>query len=284
MLRVINNVAEYSKLIDQLADDSIGFVPTMGNLHQGHLKLLEASLKENNTSVISIFVNPTQFGQGEDFEHYPRTKESDISKVESLFNQFTDKNLVIFIPESPQEIYNDTIESNYLELELHKELEGALRPTHFQGVEQVVEILFKIINPRRAYFGKKDYQQYKLIELLVNRLRLNITIVGIDIVREKSGLAMSSRNQYLNAQQLEQAAIISKELRNLKNNFEEGKDLIALESQIQKILINNKNFNYIEARNAKDLSKEFSNNDHIVILANYKMENINLLDNIELNK
>jgi pantoate--beta-alanine ligase len=185
---------------------TIGLVPTMGALHAGHLSLIKACSAENNITVVSIFVNPAQFNDPLDFERYPRDFENDIA---ILRDQKCD---LVFAP-SNKEIYPEPDKRIFQFGILDKEMEGKYRPGHFNGVAQVVSRLFEIINPDRAYFGQKDFQQLVIIKELVRQLKSNIEIVSCPIIRESDGLAMSSRNQLLNEKQRSAARKINQSLR-----------------------------------------------------------------------
>lgn len=185
-------------------NSTIGFVPTMGALHAGHISLVEKSVQENDITIVSIFVNPTQFNNTEDLLHYPRTVSEDIAMLESTACS------LVFIPEY-EEIYpeGDTISESYDFGDLESVMEGVFRPGHFNGVAIVVRRLFEITQPHRAYFGLKDFQQLAIIKALVAQLSLPIQIISCDIVREADGLAMSSRNVRLLPEERKQAAKIS---------------------------------------------------------------------------
>lgn len=172
------------------AGRTIGFVPTMGALHQGHLSLIEQALIHCNEVIVSIFVNPTQFNDKSDLKNYPRMPESDIAMLEHAGAGF------VFIP-SEQEIYPEPDNRVFDFGHLDKVMEGAHRPGHFNGVAQVVSRLFELVSPHKAFFGQKDFQQLAIIKQLVRMLNLNVEIIGCPIVREKDGLAMSSRNLLL---------------------------------------------------------------------------------------
>jgi pantoate--beta-alanine ligase len=169
---------------------TVGLVPTMGAIHRGHLFLMEHSLRENNCTVVSIFVNPTQFNNPEDLEKYPRTLDRDIQMIETLSDQ-----IVVFAP-SVQEIYQGNTVAQSFDFDgLENEMEGAQRPGHFDGVGTVVKKLFELVQPDRAYFGEKDFQQLQVIRKMVEKEKLPIQISGVPILREENGLAMSSRNE-----------------------------------------------------------------------------------------
>ena len=181
----------------------IGFAPTMGALHPGHISLYEAARKENDLVISSIFVNPTQFNNASDLEKYPRTIEKDIEILEK--SAFVD---AVYIPEVT-DIYPEGLKSKEYNFDgLENEMEGKFRPGHFNGVGTVVEELFRQVKPDNAYFGDKDYQQLAIIKKLVEKLNLAIKIHGVPIYREKNGLAMSSRNKRLDHEQCEAAKVI----------------------------------------------------------------------------
>lgn len=187
-------------------DRSIGFVPTMGALHEGHAALVRRSVAENDVCVVSIFVNPTQFNDKDDLKHYPRTPEADIRLLREI-----DDRILLFTP-SVEEIYPEPDRRQFDFGMLDKVMEGAFRAGHFNGVAQVVSRFFAIVRPHRAYFGEKDYQQLAIIREMVRQLRLSVEIVGVPIVREEGGLAMSSRNQRLTAEERVHAAEIYRQL------------------------------------------------------------------------
>ena len=181
----------------------VGFAPTMGALHDGHISLYEAARKENDLVISSIFVNPTQFNNASDLEKYPRTIEKDIEILEKF--AFVD---AVYIPEV-SDIYPEGLKSREYDFDgLENEMEGKFRPGHFNGVGTVVEELFRQVKPDNAYFGDKDYQQLAIIKKLVEKLNLPIKIHGVPIYREKNGLAMSSRNKRLDHEQCEAAKVI----------------------------------------------------------------------------
>ncbi|MCG8540106.1 MAG: pantoate--beta-alanine ligase [Clostridia bacterium] len=195
---------------------SVGFVPTMGYLHGGHLSLIKKAKEENDLVIVSIFVNPTQFGPGEDFESYPRDLKKDSSLAQSMGAD------IVFSP-SIEEMYPLGC-STYVEIEgdITKKLCGASRSGHFKGVATVVTKLFNIVMPNRAYFGQKDAQQVAVIKRMVKDLHLDVEIVPCPIVREGDGLAMSSRNTYLNEEERRAGTILSKALFEAKERIEEG--------------------------------------------------------------
>lgn len=191
---IFNNKAALIEHLKPLLkqNKTIGFVPTMGALHEGHLSLIKKSISENDTTVMSIFVNPTQFNNKEDLEKYPRTLESDVKKIKE-----TSSKVIIYAP-TVNDIYNEKTESEHFEYDgLENQMEGEHRPGHFDGVGTIIKKLFTIISPDKAYFGEKDFQQLQIVKKLVEKEKLNTEIIGCPIFREDSGLAMSSRNERL---------------------------------------------------------------------------------------
>jgi len=190
---------ELSETLDQYAQAGLetGLVATMGALHKGHRSLLDRSLSENQRTVCSIFVNPTQFNDPRDLENYPRPVADDIRFLDEAGTD------LLFMP-SVSEFYGNELEAHQWHIDLQgldRVLEGASRPGHFQGITQVVNKLFTLVSPRRAYFGQKDYQQFIVISRLVEKLNFNIELVRCPVIREKDGLAMSSRNVHLNTEE-----------------------------------------------------------------------------------
>ena len=187
---VVNRVAELNAALANHAKEGVGFVPTMGALHAGHRSLVERARRENETVVVSVFVNPTQFNDKNDLKNYPRTPEADCAILEAAGAD------IVFMP-TVEDIYPepDTREFDFGLID--KVMEGATRPGHFNGVAQVVSRLFSIVNPQRAYFGEKDFQQIAVIKAMVEQLAIDIDIVECPIVRGEDGLALSSRNELL---------------------------------------------------------------------------------------
>ena len=199
-MKVIEKIDEMKQLRQQLAEP-VGFVPTMGYLHQGHLALVKRARTENSQIVVSIFVNPAQFGPREDFKSYPRDPQRDLTKLEK---EGTD---IVFMP-SADEMYPAQFNSWVEVKKVTERLEGATRSGHFRGVTTVVAKLFSIIQPAKAYLGQKDAQQTIVIRKMVADLNMNLDIVTVPTVREPDGLAMSSRNTYLNPQQRQAAVVL----------------------------------------------------------------------------
>lgn len=256
---------------------SIGLVPTMGNLHQGHMDLLERSIQENDISVISIFINPTQFSKNEDFDSYPKTFKKDLELILYLQKKYN-KEVLIFYPEDKYEVYEDDQLLNVKRFE--NELEGEVRPTHFKGVITVVKHLFDIVRPSRAYFGKKDYQQIIVIKDMVENNKLSVEIVPCAITRSIEGLALSSRNNYLTNKELEEALILRNTL--MKASQILMKDGFTQTSSFLQEMLNSRNFNYLEMRSMNTFHKASQDDKKIVILGNYQIKQTRLLDNIEV--
>ncbi|HTM92695.1 MAG TPA: pantoate--beta-alanine ligase [Flavisolibacter sp.] len=257
----------------------IGFVPTMGALHNGHLYLIDTCKNSNDITVCSIFVNPAQFNNSDDFKNYPVTISKDI---EQLIGHQCD---VLFLP-SVEEMYPaDFVKKEYALGEIENRLEGYYRPGHFQGVCQAVDRLLQIVQPDNLYMGQKDYQQCMVIRKLLEitgqeeTTRLNI----VPTVREADGLAMSSRNLRLDAEQRKLAASIFKELNFIKEHFQDH-SLDELKKNASEHLTR-KGFkvDYVEIANAEDLSPASSTSGKLVALAAATTGNVRLIDNIVLN-
>lgn len=207
VMKTVNKLADLQNEISQVKarGGKVGFVPTMGALHAGHLHLVERCKAENDFCVVSVFVNPTQFNNPEDLEKYPRTPEKDCELLESAGCD------LVFLPEV-SEMYPEPDTRVFDFGTLDKVMEGKMRPGHFNGVAQVVSKLFDMVTPEVAYFGEKDFQQVAIIRAMVEHLNYPVRIIQVPIVREESGLALSSRNMRLSAQQKEEAVSISKTL------------------------------------------------------------------------
>ena len=213
-MRAVETIAEMRAWRRQIGD-SVGFVPTMGFLHEGHLSLVRKARVENSRVVVSIFVNPTQFGPREDLTRYPRDPERDLALLEK---EGTD---LVFMPEA-DEVYPEGFNS-WVDVEkVTEQLEGAQRPGHFRGVATVVAKLFNIVEPTIAYFGQKDAQQAAVIKKMVADLNMNLEIVVLPTIREADGLAMSSRNTYLNSEERQAAAVLYRALCRAQQLWEQG--------------------------------------------------------------
>lgn len=259
---------------------SIGFVPTMGALHAGHLSLLQQSLAENNITILSIFVNPTQFNNPEDLKKYPRTLEKDILLVEKL-----NKNILIYAP-SVADIYEgNTISSAFDYDGLEHQMEGKHRPGHFDGVGTIVKKLFEITQPTNAYFGEKDFQQLQIVKKLVAKHNIPVNIIGCPIFREANGLAMSSRNERLSNTAREEAKIIYQTLLQAKKRFEKNSATKVIEFVENEFKKHPKfTLEYFDIANENTLlsckrkAKQANYRGFIAVF----IENIRLIDNISL--
>ncbi|OQY02832.1 MAG: pantoate--beta-alanine ligase [Bacteroidetes bacterium 4572_117] len=284
-MNIFNTIKHLQEHIEnrKIEKKKIGFVPTMGALHNGHLSLVSAAGKENDIVVVSIFVNPTQFNKQDDLKNYPRNISSDIKILE---NSTCD---IVFIPEE-NEIYPDTgsMAKKYNFGKIVEIMEGKHRPGHFDGVATVVGRLFNIVKPNNAYFGQKDFQQLALIKELVNRhlTDLRINIHGCPIVREKDGLAMSSRNVRLNVDERKSAALISKTLFEAKKHFARYpvkilKEKITTEINADK----NLKLEYIEivTDTGLDEIKQWDVKQKMVACIAVQVGNVRLIDNVYIN-
>lgn len=227
-MQIFKEIAPLRAYLDnrRAASHSVGFVPTMGALHEGHLSLIRAAKKENSLTVCSIYVNPTQFGNPEDLAKYPRTLVSDL---ELLRKEMCD---VAFCPET-DEMYGHTPPLMISFPGLDNVLEGEFRPGHFNGVAQVVAKLFHIVEPDRAYFGQKDFQQVMVVSRLVEALKFNVKIVPMPIVRESDGLAMSSRNQRLSTAERKQAVVIHESLLYARKRILDGESVPVIVEEVR---------------------------------------------------
>ncbi|MDX8385905.1 MAG: pantoate--beta-alanine ligase [Gallionella sp.] len=257
------------------SETSIAFVPTMGNLHDGHLDLVRMAREQGSCVVVSIFVNPLQFGPSEDFDHYPRTLDADCEKLRGLAD-------VVFAP-SVNEMY-PLKQTVFVEPPpIANELDGASRPGHFRGMATVVLKLLNIVQPHTAVFGKKDYQQLHIIQSMVAQLNLPVRIIGGETVRAVDGLALSSRNQYLNADERAEAAFLYQSLQGMRQEIIQGEgDFERLQQRAVKALTERGwKLDYVAIRNQSDLMMATSAQRDLVILAAAKLGDTRLIDNVE---
>ncbi|ADI34116.1 pantoate--beta-alanine ligase [Helicobacter pylori v225d] len=271
-LETIATLREYRKSLKE----SVGFVPTMGALHKGHQSLIERSLKENSHTIVSVFVNPTQFGANEDFNAYPRPLEKDLALCEGLGVS------AVFVPKT-SEMYPYETEQRlklYAPTFLSGSLEGAMREGHFDGVVQVVLRLFHLVNPTRAYFGKKDAQQLLIIQHLVKDLLLDIEIAPCEIVRDSDNLALSSRNVYLNATQRKQALAIPKALENIKQAIDKGEKACEKLKKLGLGILETLEVDYLEFCNHKLEPLKTIEPANTLVLVAARVGKTRLLDNL----
>ncbi|WP_396158163.1 pantoate--beta-alanine ligase [Flavobacterium sp.] len=258
----------------------IGFVPTMGALHMGHLSLLEESLSENEITVLSIFVNPTQFNNADDLNKYPRTLEKDVELVNKL-----NKNIFIYAP-SVSDIYEgNTVSASFDYDGLEHQMEGKHRPGHFDGVGTIVKKLFEIVKPTNAYFGEKDFQQLQIVRKLVSKHKIPVNVIPCKIYRETSGLAMSSRNERLSEKARNESKLIHKILLEAKDKFR-----LKSAKKVSQFVVSefnkHKNFTleYFEIAEEETLltcKRKIKNKNYRGFIAVF-IENIRLIDNISL--
>jgi pantoate--beta-alanine ligase len=254
---------------------SIGLVPTMGALHTGHIELIKASKAENDLTVCSIYVNPTQFNNASDLEKYPRTLGRD---EELLKDAGCD---VIFAPTNAA-MYAQTSELKFDFGMLDKILEGKFRPGHFSGVALVVSKLFNIVQPNRAYFGQKDFQQLRVITQLANELLFDLEIKSVPIVREADGLAMSSRNQRLHLQERKNALVLYESLQLAKQLLKDGKSVTEAKQAVQKKCdaVPNVKLEYIELAQVENLLPTENVTDKTILLIAAFVGEVRLIDNL----
>jgi len=279
IMDIFRTKAELQNKITQLKENncSIGFVPTMGALHEGHISLVRCCNKENDITVVSIFVNPAQFNEREDYEKYPRDVQKDIDWLKEFDCD------IVFNP-SETEMYPEPDNRTFDFGDLDKILEGYYRPGHFNGVAKVVSKLFDYVRPHKAYFGEKDFQQLAVIRQLTQKEDMNIEVVGCSIVREEDGLAMSSRNKRLNSEERKNAAEISKVL--FKSR--EKKDEMNVEGiknwvkdQLNKnVYINVEYFDIVNENDLKPVQSWTESKDIRGVIAAW-VGNIRLIDNIK---
>lgn len=262
---------------------TVGLVPTMGALHAGHKSLIDKSVAKCDKTVVSVFVNPIQFCPGEDLDKYPRTIEAD----EKLC---TDSGVDIVFAPSPKEMYGEgTIMSNdFLTYVIPpffytNKLCGKSRVGHFDGVCTVVNKLFNIVQPDFAFFGEKDRQQLIILKKMVHDLNIPVEIIPCPIVREESGLALSSRNKYLSENGKKEALVLSKILNNIKTCYNKGiKDVKALTETAYSFINDNHSLEYLEFRDKDNLEEKEIADDNTIVFIALRVENVRLIDNIEL--
>ncbi len=281
-MQVVSTKVELDQLRSALPKDkSVGLVPTMGALHQGHLSLVERALKENNFVFVSIFVNPTQFGDKEDLEKYPKTLAADIALLEKK-----SKSILIFAP-TVAEMYPNKVHAKHYDFGvLENTMEGAHRKGHFDGVATIVEALFTAVKPNNAYFGEKDYQQLLIIKRMVAQEKLPVRVIGCPIVREKNGLALSSRNERLPKRLRKEAGFIFDTLLEAKTKF--GTNSANYVTQwVRNKFASNSDFDleYVEIADDKTLvpvKRKSKNKKYRIFVAVYAAK-VRLIDNLALN-
>jgi pantoate--beta-alanine ligase len=275
-MKVIEMIADMRKIRPRLAE-SVGFVPTMGYLHEGHMSLVKQAREQNEYVVVSIFVNPTQFGPKEDFKNYPRDTKRDLELLKPL----TD---IVFMP-STLEMYPENYDTWVMPGDITERLEGVARPGHFRGVTTIVAKLFNIVQPTRAYFGQKDAQQVAVIKKMVTDLNMNLEIVACPTVRETDGLAMSSRNIYLNEKQRRAATVLFKALTLAAELWSQGeKEAGTLRHRMAELIEEEKlaEINYISIAHPETLKEMHHIKTPALVSLAVKFGKTRLIDNIVL--
>jgi len=280
---VYHKQSEINEVLNKVRrrNQSIGLVPTMGALHSGHLSLVEKAIDENSITIVSIFVNPTQFNNANDLKKYPRTLSNDVTLLKQVSTE-----LLIYAPD-PSDLYGQTIQSKKYQFgALAKTMEGAFRDGHFDGVGTVLNLLFRAIKPNKAYFGQKDFQQLQIVKRLVVIEKLPVTIVGCPIVREVNGLAKSSRNKRLTETQKEAAALLSLCLKEARNQFN-SLSISEIKRNVNERFKNNKDLTleYFEIANEETLQPakyKRKSNTYRAFIAAFAGK-VRLIDNMALN-
>lgn len=274
-MEVISSVADLRQRLSK--ESSVSFVPTMGNLHDGHLDLVRIAHQHARCVVVSIFVNPLQFGANEDFGKYPRTLQADCDKLKA------NGVAVVFAP-TEADLYPQPQLVTVEPPAIAQELCGAFRPGHFRGVATVVLKLLNIVQPQVAVFGKKDYQQLHVVRQMVEQLNVNVTIVGAETMRAVDGLALSSRNQYLSPVERTEATFLYLMLMEIRQELKNGaKNLAQLEEKAANELVSHGwQVDYVAVRSQKTLLPSVSGEKELVVLAAAKLGKTRLIDNIEV--
>ena len=272
-MQIFTTEKDLKLFLDSLRNNNIALVPTMGGLHEGHLSLVDKAKSLAQIVVVSIFVNPTQFARGEDFDDYPNTFDSDKLLLESK------KVDALFLP-SKDEIYPHGTESDYKVGDIGQILCGAFRPTHFNGVAQVVRRFFEIVNPNYAVFGEKDFQQLLIIKSLVKNLNFKIKIESIPTQREEDGLAMSTRNQYLSDLEREKAPHFYSVLIDTRDALLDGKSIYDAREDALNTLSKSFEVEYLEVLDANNLTQIETKTTEIIIISAIRFGGTRLIDNL----
>ena len=274
-MRAYSSHKDIIKLVNKV--DSVGLVPTMGSLHEGHLSLIRRALSENEKVIVSIYVNPLQFNNSDDLIKYPRDIKNDLQKLEA----FSD--ILTYVPNDDEIYEKDEKKKKYNFGQFTEIMEGKMRPGHFNGVATVVEKLLRMFNPTNAYFGEKDFQQLILIKSLVREQKLKVNIIGCKTIREDDGLAMSSRNKLLNNTERESASHIIKLLKKARqlyksSTIEETKRNILKDA----LMIENLNLEYFEILDTSQLSGFLEQEKEVRAFIACKVGKIRLIDNLTI--
>ena len=283
-MRIFKNKADLIAYVDVLKfeNKTLGFVPTMGALHQGHASLIKKGLQQNDVVVVSVFVNPTQFDNHDDLIKYPRTLDADVK----LLKQISEDNIIVYAP-SVEDIYGKDVESVSFSYDgLEHEMEGKFRTGHFDGVGTIVKRLFEIVRPEKAYFGEKDFQQLMIIKKLVEKHQIPVQVIGCKIHRANDGLAMSSRNTRLKPEYRKAAPFIYKTLKTAKEKFgTKSANTVTewVENQFAKHdVLDLEYFIIADVETLKTVKRKSNNKTYRAFIAVYA-DDIRLIDNIALN-
>ena len=274
-MQVVHTVEEIKQKRLEFSQRKIGFVPTMGALHEGHLALVKKCKSESELSIVSIFVNPTQFNDNKDLEKYPNTIEADLKSLEQMDVD------IVFIPNF-EDLYQNEQKLAVNIAEIEQKMEGSKRPGHFDGVIRVLSIFFNLIKPKHAYFGEKDYQQVLVVQQLINQHFPTISLIKCPTIRERNGLAKSSRNKLLSESAFNRAGEIYSTLKWIKENITAQSINSILDDGMRK-LSERFEVEYLELRNENNLEETSNSLENSRLFVAVQIESIRLIDNIALN-
>ena len=274
-MQVVHTVEEIKQKRLEFSQRKIGFVPTMGALHEGHLALVKKCKSESELSIVSIFVNPTQFNDNKDLEKYPNTIEVDLKSLEQMDVD------IVFIPKF-EDLYQNEQKLAVNIAEIEQKMEGSKRPGHFDGVIRVLSIFFNLIKPKYAYFGEKDYQQVLVVQQLINQHFPTISLIKCPTIREHNGLAKSSRNKLLSESAFNRSGEIYSTLKWIKENITAQSINSILDDGIRK-LSERFEVEYLELRNENNLEETSNSLENSRLFVAVQIESIRLIDNIALN-
>ena len=274
-MQVVHTVEEIKQKRIEFSQRKIGFVPTMGALHEGHLALVKKCKSESELSIVSIFVNPTQFNDNKDLEKYPNTIEADLKSLEQMDVD------IVFIPNF-EDLYQNEQKLTVNIAEIEQKMEGSKRPGHFDGVIRVLSIFFNLIKPKYAYFGEKDYQQVLVVQQLINQHFPTISLIKCPTIREHNGLAKSSRNKLLSESAFNRSGEIYSTLKWIKENITAQSINSILDDGMRK-LSERFEVEYLELRNENNLEETSNSLENSRLFVAVQIESIRLIDNIALN-
>ena len=274
-MQVVHTVEEIKQKRLEFSQRKIGFVPTMGALHEGHLALVKKCKSESELSIVSIFVNPTQFNDNKDLEKYPNTIEADLKSLEQMDVD------IVFIPKF-EDLYQNEQKLAVNIAEIEQKMEGSKRPGHFDGVIRVLSIFFNLIKPKHAYFGEKDYQQVLVVQQLINQYFPTISLIKCPTIREHNGLAKSSRNKLLSESAFNRSGEIYSTLKWIKENITAQSINSILDDGMRK-LSERFEVEYLELRNENNLEETSNSLENSRLFVAVQIESIRLIDNIALN-